>query len=303
MFTTDAHCDTLYEIAVVGTPADKCCVTPERLRRGDVCLQTFAMFASLRSADPYAEARAMLDAYKRLPIPRIDGTLPDNPPTVPTAVLSSEGGEQFQGKIERLAEFDDDVRLRLIALTWNYTNQIGTPAAVNADDGLTPFGFEFLKEMDRRGICADVSHLNEAGFWNVIDRAEVPPVASHSDCRWLCEHPRNLKKEQVKALIERKGFIGVNFFSTFLQENSEATIEDVLNHIDEVCQMGGEEIVGFGSDFDGISIWPEGLANPSDFPALIERLRGRGYSEAALEKIAGLNYWRVLKTADAMRRV
>lgn len=303
MFTTDAHCDTLYEIAVQGTPAENCCVTPERLKKGDVGLQTFAMFTSLRSKDPYAEGRAMLAEYKRLPIPRLDGKLPEHAPTAPTAVLSSEGGEVFHGSVATLAEFDDDVRLRLIALTWNYVNEIGTPAAVNAADGLTPFGFEFLKEMDRRGICADVSHLNEAGFWDVIRCAAVPPVASHSDCRWLCDVPRNLRKEQVKAIIDRKGFIGVNFYSNFLAADGRASVEDVLNNIDEIYALGGEDVVGFGSDFDGIESWPEGLANPSDFPALIERLRDRGYTQEQLEKIAGRNYWRVLKTADAMRAV
>lgn len=303
MFTTDAHCDTLYEIAVQGTPAKNCCVTPERLKNGNVGLQTFAMFTSKRSENPYAEGRAMLAEYKRLPIPRIDGKLPELPPIVPTAVLSSEGGELFRGSLETLAEFDDDIRLRLIALTWNYVNEIATPAAINACDRLTPFGFEFLKEMDRRGICADVSHLNEAGFWDVIRHAEVPPVASHSDCRWLCDVPRNLWKEQVKAIIERKGFIGVNFYSSFLNKDGKAVIEDVLNNIDEICSLGGEDVVGFGSDFDGIESWPEGLANPADFPALLERLRDRGYTQAQLEKIAGLNYWRVLKTADAMRQI
>lgn len=299
MFTTDAHCDTLYNIALQGVAPENCCVTPDRLRAGDVGVQTFAMFSSLRRPDPHADGLEMLKVYRRLPLPHLDGALPDQPPRTPSAVLSIEGGEMLRGELRSLDEFGGDVRLRLIALTWNFENEIGVPAHKGATGGLKPFGFDLLKEMDRRGIAADVSHLNEAGFWDVIRRAEVAPLASHSDCRWLCDVPRNLHKAQVKALIERKGFIGVNFYPPFLASGRAATIEDAARHIDEICALGGEEIVGFGSDFDGIETWPEGLENPSDFPKLIDLLRSWGYSQHQLEKIAGLNYWRFLKAAEA----
>ena len=207
-----------------------------------------------------------------------------------------EGGEILRGELSSLDEFPG---LRLIALTWNYENEIGTPAAKNACDGLKPFGFQLLREMDRRGIAADVSHLNEAGFWDVMERASVAPLASHSNCRWLCDVPRNLTRAQVRALIERRGFIGVNFYTEFLAQGRKAVIEDVANHIDAICELGGEEIVGFGSDFDGIESWPDGLASPADFPALLDLLRRRGYSDGQLRNIAGRNYWRFLKGAEA----
>ena len=303
MFTTDAHCDTLYNMHVHSMAFEDCCVTPERLKAGSVGLQTFAMFTSFRRPDPYADGLAMKEIYKTLPIRRLDGPLPDVPPQEPCAVLSNEGGEMFRGSIDILRAFDDDVHMRLIALTWNFDNEIGTPAFQNATDGLKPFGFEFLKEMDRRGIAADVSHLNEAGFWDVINHAKIPPVSSHSNCRWLCDTPRNLWKEQVKALIERKGFMGINFYADFLAKDRPAILDDVLRNIDEICALGGEDIVGFGSDFDGIETWPEGLGNPADFPALIELLRKHGYSEEQLQKIAGLNFYRLLKTAESMAEI
>lgn len=299
MFTSDAHCDTLYEMAVNGTAAENCVVTQERLQKGNVGLQTFAMFTSLRRPDPCGDGMKMKAVYKTLPYHHLDGELPELPPEGINCILSNEGGEMFEGKIDRLREFDDDVHLRLIALTWNFENEIATPAKLDATTGLKPFGFEFLKEMDKRGIAADVSHLNEAGFWDVIDHAQIAPLASHSDCRWLCDVPRNLRKEQVKALIERKGFIGINFYSDFLATGRAATLDDVLRHIDGICEMGGEDILGFGSDFDGIDVWPEGLANPADFPALIELLQEHGYTQAQLEKLAGMNYWRFLKDAEA----
>ena len=301
MFTTDAHCDTLYEIAVKGTSPESCCVTLDRLQKGNVSLQTFAMFTSFRHPDPCGDGIKMKELYKTLPINHLDGPLPDTVPDGLNCILSNEGGEMLRGSIDVLREFDDDVHLRLIALTWNFENEIGTPAKLDETTGLKPFGFELLKEMDARGIAADVAHLNIAGFWDVIDKAKIAPLASHSNCRWLCDHSRNLHRDQVKALIERKGFIGINFYSDFLAKDRPATLDDVLRHIDALCSMGAEDIIGFGSDFDGIETWPEGLGNPADFPALIELLRDHGYSQTQLEKIAGLNYWRFLKDAEAMK--
>ena len=295
MFTADAHCDALYRIAIEGCAPKDCAVSPERLRAGGVGVQTFAMFSSLDRPDPHADALKMLDAYRALPLRRLDAALPDRPPEEPCAVLSMEGGEILRGRTESLDEFPG---LRLIALTWNYENEIGTPAAKNAREGLKPFGFQLLKEMDRRGIAADVSHLNEAGFWDVMDAAAVPPLASHSNCRRLCDVPRNLNRDQIKALIDRDGFIGVNFYSEFLAQGRAATMDDVVRHIDEICMLGGSEIVGFGSDFDGIDVWPEGLASPADFPKLIDLLAQHGYPDDFIRDIAGMNFWRYLKRAE-----
>lgn len=303
MFTADTHCDTLCSIAVWGRAFAECAVTPERMRAGNVGLQTFAMFAGSKgpAGTPYADGKKMIAAAHTLGVPIFGDKLPETPPDYPAGVLSIEGGEILEGRLDRLAEFDDEIHLRLIALTWNHENEIAHPAAKGPEGGLKPFGFELLKEMDRRGILADVSHLNEAGFWDLIEHAKLPIVASHSNCRWLCDVPRNLKKEQVQAIIDCHGFIGINFYSAFLVKEGEATLDDVLRHIDAICEMGGEDILGFGSDFDGIERWPEGLANPADFPNLIELLRQHGYTEAQLEKIAGMNYWNLLKRAEAAR--
>lgn len=303
MFVADAHCDTLYSIAINAQRPEDCAITPQRLRAGGVGLQTFAMFAGRKGPQgtPYEDGRKMLAESYRLPIQVLRGALPEAVPQEPTAILSCEGGEMLEGSLDRLAEFDDDTRLRMIALTWNFENEIGYPGKSGSDRGLKPFGRELLGEMDRRGILADVSHLNDAGFWDVCERAQLPPIASHSDCRWLCNHSRNLTKDMVRAIVDRKGFIGVNFYSSFLNESGEATLDDVLRHIDALCELGAEDVIGFGSDFDGIERWPEGLANPADFPALLDLLARHGYRQAQLEKLAGLNLWRVLKQADAAR--
>ena len=297
MFIADAHCDTLYEIAICHTRPENCVVTPERLKRGGVGIQTFALFCGKHGTQgtAYQDGIDMLGAVPRLGVPVLTGDLPDAPPEVPTGILSCEGGEKLEGSIARFDEFMAAARLRMIALTWNFENEIGYPAAGGEKKGLKPFGFELVQAMDAAGVRADVSHLNEAGFWDLMERAALAPIATHSDCRWLCDVPRNLTREQVKALIDRRGFIGINFYSDFLKADGRATLDDVVRHIDAICEMGGEHVLGFGSDFDGIEAWPDGLGDPSGFPVLLDALRRRGYSEATLQGIAGLNMWRVLK--------
>jgi len=305
MFVADAHCDTLYKIAILGMAPGKCAVTPQRLTEGGVGLQTFALFAGRQGpkGTPYADGLAMLAAATWLGAPMLTDDLPDSPPEKPMGVFSCEGGEMLEGSLERLTEFQLAARLRMIALTWNFENEIGHPAKEGPKGGLKPFGIKLLVAMDRYGILADTSHLNEAGFWDVCEHSSLPPVASHSDCRWLCDVPRNLKKEQVRAIVDRGGFIGVNFFSNFLCADGHATLDDVVRHIDAMCELGAEHVLGFGSDFDGIEQWPEGLADPSAFPALLDALRRRGYSEQTLAGIAGLNLWNLLKRAEREAKI
>ena len=299
----DAHCDTLSHLVSGGT-LENATITPERLAAGGGSLQVFALFATYgRGIEPYEKARRMLSAAGEFPVPVLTGALPAALPDAPTGVFSIEGGEILQGSLERFAEFDAAARVRMIALTWNFENEIGHPAKNGPEGGLKPFGLSFVREMNRKGVLCDVSHLNEAGFWDVIEHSTLPPVASHSNARALCEHTRNLTEAQIRAVIEKKGYIGVNFYSAFLANGRAATLEDVYRHVDAILQLGGEDVVGFGSDFDGIDAWPEGLANPADFPALLNFLAARGgYAPEVLEKIAGGNLFRVLKAAEAARQ-
>lgn len=301
MFVADAHCDTLYSIAVDEKAPTDCMITARRLEQGGVGLQTFAMFAGSKgmSGAPYEKGCAMLAARDRLGVPLYLGDLPERPPQTPHGVISIEGGEMLEGKISRLHEFYEKAHIRMIALTWNNENEIGHSAKSGSQEGLKPFGLELLKEMDQLGVLADVSHLNEAGFWDVAEHGALPIVASHSNLKGLCGHRRNLTDDQVRAIIEKKGFIGINFYSCFLREDGAATLDDVLRHIDGIAELGGIDVLGFGSDFDGIDEWPEGLGNPGDFPALLELLIRHGYSQEDVEKIAGLNLWNVLKRAEA----
>ena len=303
MIIADAHCDTLYNIAIHYADPKECAVTAEKMKAGGVGLQTFAMFTCLRGpqSTPYQDGVKMMAAIDRLGVPVYTGRLPDALPEEPAGVISIEGGEMLEGRIDRLDEFYNATGVRMIALTWNYENEIGYPGRRGPNLGLKPFGLELLKEMDKRGVYADVSHLNDPGFWDVVNHMELPPIASHSNVRALCENTRNLRDDQIRAVIEKKGFIGINFYNAFLVKDRPATLEDVFVHIDYIAQMGGIDVIGFGSDFDGIDEWPEGLAHSGEFGNLIEMLRNHGYAEKDIEAIAGGNLWRLLKKADQMR--
>ena len=303
MFIADAHCDTLRSIGVNGAAPESCAITAERMKEGCVGLQTFAMFAGGKgpAGTPYEDGLKMLAAIDKLGVKIFTGALPDEMPDYPAGVISIEGGEMLEGRLDRLDEFDRAARIRMIALTWNNENEIGHPAKHGSPEGLKPFGLQLLREMDVRGIYADVAHLNVAGFWDIVEHMDLPPVASHSNARVLCEHTRNLNDDQIKAVIEKKGYIGINFYSYFLANGRDATVEDVFRHIDYIAQMGGIDVLGFGSDFDGIEKWPDGLAHPGDYPALIDLLRSHGYSEEHIAAIAGSNLWRTLKTAEERR--
>lgn len=300
----DAHCDTLSSIGVhKKAPAD-CTVTREAMIKGNVCLQTFAMFAGAQgpAGHPYEKALAMMDARDSLGVTLYQKELPDELPEAPAGVISIEGGEILQGSLTRLDEFYQKARIRLIALTWNNENEIGYPSKTDGD-GLKPFGKKLLREMDARGIYADCSHLSEKGFWDICEYAELPPVASHSNVRELCNVHRNLKKEQIKAIIEKGGFIGINFYSSFLREDGNAVLEDALRMIDAIMEMGGEHVLGFGSDFDGIEAWPDGLGSPCDFPALCDALLKRGYTQKQVADIAGNNYFSLLKRGERFAKI
>ena len=300
VFIADAHCDSLYALGVLGAHPEKLMVTAQRLEAGGVALQTYALFSggSSDSGTPWTRAQKMLDMIPWLGVPLLRGPLPDAPPEGPHGILSIEGGEVLEGSFARLHHFHA-LGVKMIALTWNYENEIGYPAVGGSGKGLKPFGRELIAEMDALGMLCDVSHLNDAGIDEVLARAKLPVIASHSNARWVTETPRNLARAQVKEIARRRGFIGLNFYPKFLASGRDAVVEDVLRHLDALCEAGAEQCVGFGSDFDGIERWPEGLGGPEGFPALLRMIEAQGYDEKTVAGIAGLNLWGVLKQAEA----
>ena len=292
MIICDTHCDTLYMRAL--QPGETPCVTMENMKRGGMSLQTCTLFAGSKgmSDHPYDKAMAEYAAFERLADQegwtRVDSPLEAEEGKV-KILLSIEGGEIFEGSVERVREFYDR-GIRMAALTWNNENEIGHSAKSGSKEGIKPRGWEILREMASLRMAADTSHLNEAGFWDLIDRHSQPPMASHSCAKALCPHFRNLSDEQIRAMAARGGWIGVNFYPRFLREDGKASVRDIADHIDHMCQLGAQKNVGFGSDFDGIEYTPVDCASPADIPAILEELRRRGYGEADIAAIAGGNF-------------
>jgi membrane dipeptidase len=234
---------------------------------------------------------AMLEELKQegwRQITRLEDALPGEA----NLLLTIEGGEAFgddEDNVERMAE----IGVRMAALTWNNPNLIAQAAALGEDHGLTDFGRQVVRRMQKHHMAADVSHLNQRGFWDLLEMGIVP-IATHSCARALCDHSRNLTDDQLRALFEVNGYVGINFYSTFLNPDSKASLDTVVDHMAYMCDLGGENCVGFGSDFDGIDIWPDGLRNAGDVYALMDRMRSRGFGEKLVEKIAGLNFKRYL---------
>lgn len=211
-------------------------------------------------------------------------------------LLSVEGGAVLGGKLERLQALAAD-GVRMLTLTWNGENELGSGTA--AAGGLTPFGREVLREMQKHRIVPDVSHLNDETFWDVMRATEQPVAASHSNSRRLCPVPRNLSDDQFCAIAERGGLVGLNYYPVFLREDApNATVDDLLRHAEHFLALGGEDSLALGSDFDGAAM-PRDLPDCSGLPFLAERLTA-AFGTALAEKICWRNALRFMKTFDKM---
>lgn len=285
----DAHCDTLFRM--MEGKHNSLDITLDRLRQGGVTLQVFAMFVGNDNRLDIVQAQnsAMLEQLEVLKaqglrhIKNLDDLCDDQV----NGMLSLEGCECITD--EKALDYYTEKGVRMAAVTWNFENDFAYPACLNKDRGLKPFGKEMVVEMQKRKIAIDVSHLNEAGFYDLIEYFDKPVLASHSNVARLCAHSRNLTDDQLKALFQKGGYVGINFWPNFLSPAHNVDLDTVIDHILYMMDLGGSGMVGFGSDFDGISTKPSGLENPLGFPRLIQRMYERGLTQNEVEGIAGKN--------------
>jgi len=216
-------------------------------------------------------------------------------------LIGIEGGTAVESDVENVRRFFDE-GVRYIGLTWNNSNLIATSAkdAVTAgkSSGLTEYGKEVVKKMNETGMLIDVSHLSEAAFWDVMEISSDPVIASHSNCYSLNPHYRNLTDEQIKAIAESNGYIGINFYDEFLVKGGKkygASIDDIIRHIDHIKSIAGVDYIGIGSDFDGGISAPSDLQDATQYPELTKKLFEKGYNPEEIKKILGLNFLRVFK--------
>ncbi|AMX83963.1 diguanylate cyclase [Geobacillus subterraneus] len=205
------------------------------------------------------------------------------------AMLTLEGCDAIGANLVKLKTL---LRLGVasVGLTWNFPNAVADGAWEKRGAGLTAFGRQVIGLLNETKRWVDVSHLSEKAFWDVMETARFP-IASHSNAHRLCPHPRNLTDEQIQALIKKDGMIGINFVPYFLTGDKRgATVADVLRHLDYVCALGGENNVGFGSDFDGITETVAGLEAVKDYLRLVNELY-KHYSSSQVERFLFRNFY------------
>ena len=195
------------------------------------------------------------------------------------------------GNVKRLR----DRGVVYLTLCHNGDNDICDSCRGKAEHGgLSDFGRSVVKEMNRVGMLVDMSHAAESSFWDALELSSAPIVCSHSCCRALCDHPRNLTDEQMKALALKGGVMQITLYGGFLRKEGQATLRDVLRHINHAVQVMGIDHVGIGTDFDGDGGVP-GVASACELPNLTRELIREGYSVDDLRKLWGENFLRTMR--------
>jgi membrane dipeptidase len=220
-----------------------------------------------------------------------------------SAILHFEGAEMIDTNFNALETFYE-TGLRSLGIVWSRSNAFGHgvpfgfPSSPDTGPGLTSAGKALVKACNELGIMVDVSHLNEAGFWDVVDATTRPVVASHSNAHAICPSSRNLTDKQLDAVRDSDGLVGLNFNVPFLRPDGDRDasmpLDVMADHIDYLVDRIGLERVALGSDFDG-ALMPDDLADASMLPNLMDTLRQRGYDDDALKKIGYQNWLRVLE--------
>jgi membrane dipeptidase len=219
-----------------------------------------------------------------------------------TAIVHMEGADPLAPDLSDLESWYER-GLRSVGLVWSRANAFAEgvpfrfPGSPDTGAGLTDAGRELVRACNRLGILVDLSHLNEAGFWDVQRISDAPLVATHSNAHALCAATRNLTDRQLDAICDSGGVVGVNFAVAFLREDGHndaaSSIGEIVRHIDYLVARMGIDHVAFGSDFDGATI-PEELGGVAGLPKLVQALRDAGYDDVAIAKLTHENWLRVL---------
>jgi membrane dipeptidase len=214
------------------------------------------------------------------------------------SVFMLEGADPISWSLKELRIFYE-LGMRLLAPCWSRSTIFAHGVAFAGslpETGLTDLGRQLVHECDGLGIILDVSHINPAGFWDVLHESKNPVIASHSSVKAISPHARNLDDAQIRALAEKGGTIGINFANIFLRPDMEhggdAPLDLILQHFDYIVKLVGDAHVSFGTDFDGTDI-PAVIKDATGLPLVLRGLKQRGYSDDGLERICNGNFLRV----------
>ncbi|SNT49032.1 membrane dipeptidase [Bacillus sp. OK838] len=299
----DMHCDVLYKMfidpSVKFSDSKNLQVNQSGLKAAGVKIQSFAIYvpesvhpemkfnAALYMTELFYEKVIKTTPYLKMISNRKEmDELKENEIG---AVLTLEGCDAIGSDLVKLKTL---LRLGVssVGLTWNYGNSAADGVLEERGAGLSRFGKQVVTTLNETNTWCDVSHLSENGFWDVMEWGDFP-FASHSNCYSLCPHPRNLKNEQIEALIERDSVIGLTFVPQFLSGKHPAAITDILRHLELVCSLGGEDHIGFGSDFDGADGKVIGLESVREYVFLINELT-KYYTDIQVDKFLFQNFYK-----------
>lgn len=280
----------------------------DRLKQGGVMGGVFAMWLNTsKSTGLYSDLMDMIN-YANLEIDQTQDIMKvvTNYSDIEKAIyqkkiaamISVEGLSAIGTNIDLLNDLYK-FGVRLVSLTWNEENELATGARGDINRGLTQYGKDAIRKIENLGIILDVSHTNDKTFWDIVDVATKPIVATHSNARELCNVPRNLKDDQIKAIAQSGGLIGINSYRHFIHNDSnKQDINHLVDHIDYIANLVGVDHIAFGfdfSDFFGESELTLGLEDVSKSSNILDILRQRGYSEDDINKMSHENFFKLVK--------
>ena len=316
MKIADLHCDTISEIwksRRAGRPQqlfqNNLHVDIQKMQKAGYLLQNFAMYIDLeKTSDPFAAVSEQMDVfYDEMEknkdyigiVTSYHEILANEKQGKMSALMTIEEGSCCKGELENLETLYQR-GARMMTLTWNYPNELAGPnlpadsfGAFDSTKGLTRKGFAFIQRMEEIGMILDVSHLSDAGFWDIAKHTKKPFAASHSNARALSPHARNLTDDMLRVIADRGGVAGLNFYGRFLNpiDNSHSSTARMAQHVRHIVNVGGIECIGLGSDFDGITGELE-MENCSQLAKLTAELERAHFTGSEIEHILYKNVMR-----------
>ena len=297
----DGHCDTVYRCYCTGEgfASNSGHIALDRTNGFDRYAQIFTFFWDAAEAPErgmFAVANEMYTLFRKELEQNADrmtqcfttnDILANAASGKVSALLSIEGADLLDCDPEKI-EIARDWGVKLINPTWNRANILSGSHCEDRDRGLSHVGRVFAKEANAAGILMDVSHLSERGFWDLMELTGKPVVASHSNARSVHDHSRSLTDDQFRSVCQKGGTVGLNFYTNFV--GHPATMDAFRRHLDHFLDLGGENCIALGADFDGCDSTVEGINGVQDIPMLWQYLEGCGYDQKLLEKLFWNNW-------------
>ena len=291
----DLHCDTIYECLANNTDfSDKNLhISIDKISDFDTYIQCFAIcvpeeirgkLATDMFIKSYYKLKEQCEKYNIILITNYNQIKYVVKNHLRGAIFTVENASVLAGNINNIKLFRD-FGVKFVTLTWNGRNELGAGTMVTHSNGITPFGIEVIKELEKNNIFIDVSHASDRLFNDIVMYSQKPIVATHPNSRSITNHRRNLTDSQFITIVKKKGIVGINLYRDFLNNDPEkASKYDILKHVEHFLSLGGEDSISLGGDFDGCNLTKD-IKNINDYEDIYQLFLKENYSESLVEKI------------------